>query len=392
MLARAVLGEDTFTGRSLPVRCRARNGESCLCLDMTSAGPLEANEARAALAVAADLASCRRAADLEAVLVGLPDLIGAEYVGAGELRRNEGDAAVGVLPQITQPYVFDADALADWAAHCHQHPVFARQAVRPDPRVLSYADFVSAREWRKLGIYSAYRRLGLRGELSLHLAGDERRTAVLTMHRIDRPFAERERALLESLAPHLRAAYLRLEQGREAQRWREALESGLDHAGACVVMVGADGRIVRAGGGAEEVLRRWFGPRGKATHLPAELAEWIALSRADVGAPRFVRDRADCRLEVVPIGRSDAEDLLVLRERRTARPDPAELAAALPITRRQAEVLAMLGEGRSDAEIAHLLGISVRTVGHHVAHILERLGVSNRTAAAGVLATLASLR
>ncbi len=341
--------------------------------------------------LAADLASCRRPADLEAALFELPGLIGAEYVGAGELRRDGGDGEIGVLPQITQPYVFEADALADWAAHWHQHPVFARQSVRPDPRVLSYSDFVSAREWRKLGIYSAYRRLGLRGELSLHLAGDERRTAVLTVHRVDRPFAERERTLFEALAPHLRAAYLRLEQDREAERWQEALESGLGQAGACVVMVDADGRIVRADGGAEEVLRRWFGSRTRSTRLPAELAEWVELSRTAVRAPRFVLAQAGRRLEVVSASATGGEDLLVLQERRTARPDPAEVADALPITRRQADVLTLLGEGRSDAEIAHRLGISVRTVGHHVEHILERLEVSNRTAAAGVLATLASL-
>ena len=356
---------------------------------MTPAGPLAATEARAALALAADLASCRRPADLEEALFELPDLIGAEYVGAGEVRRNGDDGAIGVLPQITQPYVFDADALADWAAHWHQHPVFARQSVRPDPRVQSPSDFVSGREWRKLGIYSAYRRLGLRGELSLHLAADERRAAVLTVHRIDRPFGERERELLETLAPHLRAAYLRLEQGREAERWREALESGLGQAGACVVMVDAGGRIVRADPGAEEVLRRWFGSRARAGHLPAELAEWVELSRTAGRSPRFVRVQAGRRLEVVAASATGAEDLLVLQERGAPRPDAAELAEALPITRRQAEVLTLVGEGRSDAEIAQLLGISVRTVGHHVEHILERLEVSNRTAAACVLATLA---
>src|ERR1700743_2978746 len=142
---------------------------------MSSSGPIAASELRAAFALAADLAACQRPDDLEAALVGLPSLVGGEYVGAGELRRSGGDAAIGVLPQVTQPYVFDADALADWAAHHHQHPVFGRP---PDARVLSYSDFISAREWRKLGIYSAYRRLGLRGELSLHLAWDDRRAAV----------------------------------------------------------------------------------------------------------------------------------------------------------------------------------------------------------------------
>jgi DNA-binding CsgD family transcriptional regulator len=349
---------------------------------MTSAGSLAAADANAALARAAELAACRTPADLEAALLELPSLIGAEYLGAGELRRGGDDGTIGVLPQITQPYVFDADALADWAAHWHQHPVFSRRLVRPDPEVRSYSDFLSAREWRKLGIYSAYRRLGLRGELSLHLAWDDRRTAVLTVHRVDRAFGERERGLLETLAPHLRAAYDRLELNQRSERWRLALESGLGHAGACVVMVDANGRIAAADTGAEEVLRRWFGARPQPALLPAELAEWFRRSRSSVSSPRFVRVEADSRLEVALAEASGEDRLLVLQERRTGPLDPAELMDTLPVTRRQAEVLALLGEGCSDAAIAQRLGISVRTVSHHVEHILDRLGVSNRTAAA----------
>jgi DNA-binding CsgD family transcriptional regulator len=352
---------------------------------MTSGGSIAAADARAAFALAGDLAGCRRTSDLEAALLKVPGLIGAEYVGAGEIRRNGDDGSVGVLPQITQPYVFDAEALADWATHWRQHPVFARQLSNPTPRVLSYSDFLPAREWRKLGIYSAYRRLGLRGELSLHLAWDSRRTAVFTVHRVDRPFGERERASLETLAPHLRAAYVRLELNQEAEGWRAALERGLAHAGACVVMIDADDRIVGADPGAEEVLRRWFGTRPRPALLPVELAEWVGEAGPAMGAPRFVRVISGRRLEVRFVSPADGERLLMLQERRTGPADPAELMAALPVTRRQAQVLALLGEGRSDAEIAHRLGISVRTVGHHVEHILRRLGVSNRTAAARLI-------
>jgi DNA-binding NarL/FixJ family response regulator len=150
-------------------------------------------------------------------------------------------------------------------------------------------------------------------------------------------------------------------------------------------MVDADGRIVAADPGAKGVLHRWFGPRAGTGFLPAELAEWAEQSRSRGCAPRFVRVLSDRRLEVLPPSASGEERLLVLQERRTGPPDPAELIAAFPVTRRQADVLALLGEGCSDAEIAHRLGISVRTVGHHVEHILERLGVSNRTAAAGLV-------
>ncbi len=48
------------------------------------------------------------------------------------------------------------------------------------------------------------------------------------------------------------------------------------------------------------------------------------------------------------------------------------------LTARQAEVLALLHEGLSDADIAERLVLSRRTVEHHVAAILAKLGVGSR--------------
>jgi DNA-binding NarL/FixJ family response regulator len=64
---------------------------------------------------------------------------------------------------------------------------------------------------------------------------------------------------------------------------------------------------------------------------------------------------------------------------------PATVSAAtMPIglTAREREVLGLLAEGRSDKEIADALCISSRTVGAHVTHLLAKLGVETRTAAA----------
>jgi DNA-binding NarL/FixJ family response regulator len=52
------------------------------------------------------------------------------------------------------------------------------------------------------------------------------------------------------------------------------------------------------------------------------------------------------------------------------------------LTPRQSEVLAELGKGRSNQEIASILGISVATVKLHVNAILQALGARNRTEAA----------
>lgn len=52
------------------------------------------------------------------------------------------------------------------------------------------------------------------------------------------------------------------------------------------------------------------------------------------------------------------------------------------LTPREGEVLALLAEGQSDSDIAAALSISERTAGNHVQHIIHKLGVKSRTAAA----------
>lgn len=52
-----------------------------------------------------------------------------------------------------------------------------------------------------------------------------------------------------------------------------------------------------------------------------------------------------------------------------------------PLTPRQREVLALLGQGKSNKEIARLLDLSEGTVKLHVTAILKSLNVSNRTGA-----------
>jgi DNA-binding NarL/FixJ family response regulator len=52
------------------------------------------------------------------------------------------------------------------------------------------------------------------------------------------------------------------------------------------------------------------------------------------------------------------------------------------LTNRQRDVLALVGEGRSNKDIAEVLGISEGTVKVHVGAILKALGTANRTQAA----------
>jgi DNA-binding CsgD family transcriptional regulator len=66
------------------------------------------------------------------------------------------------------------------------------------------------------------------------------------------------------------------------------------------------------------------------------------------------------------------------RPRASTRGHPAGL------TERQAEVLTLLTDGLTNAEIAARLVVSVRTVDHHVAAVLQKLGVATRQEAAAL--------
>ncbi len=66
----------------------------------------------------------------------------------------------------------------------------------------------------------------------------------------------------------------------------------------------------------------------------------------------------------------------------------AALADAPELTRRQREVLELIGEGRSNKEIAESLGLAEGTVKIHVTAILKALKATNRTQAAMVAAQL----
>jgi DNA-binding NarL/FixJ family response regulator len=63
-------------------------------------------------------------------------------------------------------------------------------------------------------------------------------------------------------------------------------------------------------------------------------------------------------------------------------PQPSTRADPAGLTARQLDVLELVRAGLTDAEIAQRLVLSVKTVNHHVAAVLAKLGVDNRRDAA----------
>lgn len=86
------------------------------------------------------------------------------------------------------------------------------------------------------------------------------------------------------------------------------------------------------------------------------------------------------RLQV--IARPASGDLLVGVAIQQNSKDSDVLSQKLGISQREGEVLSWLAKGKSNKDIATILGLSPRTVTKHIENILEKLGAENRTSAA----------
>ncbi len=94
-------------------------------------------------------------------------------------------------------------------------------------------------------------------------------------------------------------------------------------------------------------------------------------------ASRFYNSRGNERLAATCRGLLRRRGAAVARPTGSARRLPVPLRDA-GVTGREAEVLALVGEGLSNPEIAERLFLSVRTVEHHVGWLRRKLGVQSR--------------
>ncbi|MEQ9798575.1 response regulator transcription factor [Parvibaculum sp.] len=109
----------------------------------------------------------------------------------------------------------------------------------------------------------------------------------------------------------------------------------------------------------------------------------------DLGAAGFIPKNiginlVESALRLVEMGGRYVPDILLTAQADGVPESSQSFAAAShqKLTPRQKEVLAEIGKGRSNQEIARVLGISIATVKLHVNAILQTLGVRNRTEAA----------
>jgi len=262
---------------------------------------------------------------------------------------------------VTQPLAaLSPAALARFSELVHQHPLIMHFDRRPaDTRALAISDFLSRRALHATELHhDFFARVAVEDQLAINLPTGDGTVIGIAVNRADPSFTPRERELLELFRGHVARSLRALRERRLSAAMIAALERGVETAGAGLVVF-ARARVLHVSADAEQLL---------GGSLPPPVATALA---AGLDPPAIV-EHCGRRLQLA-LARGQV-DVLIVRER----PAPA---AALGLTARELAVLEHVRDGLGDREIAEALGVSPRTVHHHLQNAYAKLGVRSRTAA-----------
>ena len=271
----------------------------------------------------------------------------------------------------------------------HQHPYWSHYLRTRDPQATKLSDFMSRREFHSKGFYTeVYKPVKAEAEIGcmLVIAPQSHLTYVAAIRdRLD--FSERDRLVLNLLQPHLSQAFRNANALTDLREDLILAKSMVESLGHGIIVRSQKGSIRFLTTRARTQLRAYFPSDRHADTLPAVLEDWVRQHSSALGVtdsvPKPLRplvlQRDGKKLVVRPVFDGD-QTILVLEEER-ASVDPKSLES-MGLTPREAEISAWISEGKTNAEIAEILGIRPVTVKKHLEHILQKLGVENRTAAA----------
>ena len=282
----------------------------------------------------------------------------------------------------TSPAYMDEIKLEIFNRYLHQHPSLRAVRATGSQAAVKISDFVTLAEWRRTDLYDAIFRPEQQDYELAYIDLCELPNLAIALSRSQRDFSERERAMLNLLRPHLLQAY-RL--NKLLTHFSEACEAG-DRG---YLVVDSKFRIRFATCRALAWLREYFGQEVLAV-VPGKLQELLRAIRAPL-AQRFLpslavpaeysiqRGPKRLILHLLPPVRTDEHRIFLSESVQSWDARPLE---ALGLTRREAEVLLWVAQGKSNAAVASILDIQERTACKHMENILAKLYVENRTAAA----------
>ena len=175
-------------------------------------------------------------------------------------------------------------------------------------------------------------------------------------------------------------------------RMTQSAQTALDVSGRFLMAVSGEGRIMWATPQAQKLLSDNL-PTGAGDELvlPQPMLQWLDQAQnGKAGAKTPDKTTAlasfpnNAALRLQYMGKLGPNEFLLRLAKDSGASLPQEFSRDLGLTSREGEVLSWLSKGKTNRDIAQILGLSPRTVDKHLEQIYSKLGVENRTAAAAI--------
>ncbi len=277
------------------------------------------------------------------------------------------------------------DDIAAFDRHFFEHPLVRFHSTHPGGGAHRISDSMGTAEFRASALYNDYyRRIGIDHAVAIPLYVDAGTLVSFVLNRTGRDFSDEDVALSEQLRGWLGAMYRNAVALKRASEAIAELEEIAAAEAWAIVRVDAQRRVRDLSPQAAAMLAGAFPdarPR-PGVPLPAPIDAWLQRA-ASSSAPRLAlaplvlpAREGSVIVRALPELASEAAWVLLIRS------DVRADAPAVALTGRETEVLRWVAAGKTDRQIASILGTSARTVQKHLEHIYVKLGVENRTAAA----------
>jgi DNA-binding NarL/FixJ family response regulator len=171
-------------------------------------------------------------------------------------------------------------------------------------------------------------------------------------------------------------------------RLTQSARAALDVSGRYLLAVNGQGKIMWATPQAQKLLSDTLAADSDDEFvLPDPIPQWLdqaQTGKAGSKAAIMASFPGNELLKLQYMGKLGANEFLLRLAKDSGADTPAEFSSELGLTTREGEVLSWLSKGKTNRDIAQILGLSPRTVDKHLEQIYSKLGVENRTAAAAI--------
>jgi DNA-binding NarL/FixJ family response regulator len=171
-------------------------------------------------------------------------------------------------------------------------------------------------------------------------------------------------------------------------RLTQSARAALDVSGRYLLAVSRQGKIMWATPQAQKLLSdNLAAGTDDELVLPDPMLQWLEQAQKGKAGSKTTAMASlpnDEQLRLQYMGKLGPNEFLLRLAKDTGTNLPAEFSSELGLTTREGEVLSWLSKGKTNRDIAQILGLSPRTVDKHLEQIYAKLGVENRTAAAAI--------